>query len=286
MRLGIHLAAAAAIPSLATAQSYTIEDLSPAAGASAAYAVNAAGHVAGYTQGAANAFVAFRWDGALHTYGPVLQDTQTHALDINGLGQAVAVSFTVGVPGTNGIRVQGGTITSLGPLAPRGINAAGAVVGSREAVLPDGWRTEEAILWQGGGDRASHAWRRVRLGVRDQRFRVDRWFFVCRQWASAARLHLDWGSRPSRSRHAGRIRRTGLRHQQLGLCGRRVGYSGLVPARVPLYAQWHRAGDRTDGPGRTWRVVQLCLRRQQPGGRCGGFGWSRVPVAVGRDGGP
>lgn len=157
-RLALRLSAAAIVATGAgIAQSgpvYRIEDLGTFNGiSSTAAALNSSGQVAGVAPLGSAALAGFTWDelNGLLSVDPLDGDAHTSATAINDTGVVVAASFNLGDVVAHGVAWHDGAATSLGNLSPRGINAAGVVVGyttSFDAVFT-AW-VDHAARWSGG----------------------------------------------------------------------------------------------------------------------------------------
>lgn len=124
------LAAFLLLPAAALAQPYTVKDLGTLGGpGSFGFALNNLGRAAGASFDADADLHGFYWDGGLREIAPLPEDTQAQAFAVNDNAQALAVSFDLGELKGHGLIWQDGIVTELGDIAPRGINAAGAVAG-------------------------------------------------------------------------------------------------------------------------------------------------------------
>ncbi len=133
------------------ADRYQITDLGTlGAPFSAAMTVNSLGQVGGVSANAAANMHGVVLDGALQDVPPLAGDTQSQVFAITDTERIIAVSYDLGEMASRGFFVQGGAVTPVGNLAPRGGNSAGVVVGSAkrfDATL--GW-LDRAARWVGG----------------------------------------------------------------------------------------------------------------------------------------
>jgi probable HAF family extracellular repeat protein len=149
--IGLAVVAAAFAGGAARGQVYGIEDLGtlPGGFSSEGFGINSFGRVVGVASVAGANFHGFYDDGASLADIPPLAGLHSSVFDINDSGQAVGSYWNIGALTPQGLRWQNGAGTALGALAPRGINAAGAVAGTLTADDPAfGW-VDHAALWQG-----------------------------------------------------------------------------------------------------------------------------------------
>lgn len=137
MRLTTAVAAATlAMCASANAQTYHVVDLGTLGGLGGAecFALRGTGALpiaAGFATSSNQNFVGFASQGGGMTAIPPLSgNTQSCGFGVDGLGRVIGVSYQLGEPGVQAVRVDGATVTSLGGFAARGVNAAGDIVGS------------------------------------------------------------------------------------------------------------------------------------------------------------
>lgn len=142
----------------AMGQTYHVQNLGSLGGLgdTEAFALGtASGHVlvAGFgTTGTSNHH-ALVWDRngvGLVDVPPLAGDQQSSAFGVDASGAVVGVSYTLGQLGVRAFRWQGGVVTTLGNFTPRGVNAAGDVIGSVPLVDADGLQTEHACILPAG----------------------------------------------------------------------------------------------------------------------------------------
>ena len=133
------------------AQDYTIIDLGTLDGPiSGAYGLNNFGRVAGFSVTPTADYHGFYYDGTLSDIPPLAAQFQSHAFAVNAVDEVVAMSYDLGEMHTHGLMWQGGAVTNLGNIAPRGLNDAGTVVGYVSVMETGfGW-VDHAALWQAG----------------------------------------------------------------------------------------------------------------------------------------
>ncbi|MFG0284049.1 MAG: hypothetical protein ACF8R7_06465 [Phycisphaerales bacterium JB039] len=140
-----------ALPAVATAQEYAVTPLGTPTVQSAAMAINESANAAGYDLDLDGQFSAVLWDGAAPTaFAGLPGDSHAHGTAINGAGVAAAMSFSLGRFQTRAMLIAGAAPAPIGAFAPRGVNDAGDVVGSRDVTTAAGWHTTEAVLYSGG----------------------------------------------------------------------------------------------------------------------------------------
>lgn len=149
-RVAMAVAVVLLVTTPAHSQIYGIVDLGTLGGpTSDAFAINGAGEVVGASTDADANIKGFFRDTAMHPIAP-LSGSQCHAFDLNDAGQVAAVSYNLGDTVAHGQRWLGGVPINLGNIAPRGINAAGDIVGHISTLDPDfGW-VDHAAFWHNG----------------------------------------------------------------------------------------------------------------------------------------
>jgi len=145
------LAMALGFGSAAHAQQYFIEELGTLGGPlSAAFGLNNFGVVTGFSALEEANYHGFLYDGGLTDIPPLAAHLQSHSFAINASEQVATVSYDLGDMHLHGLLWQDGVATTLGSLAPRGLNDAGTVVGFVSLMEPSfGW-VDHAALWQSG----------------------------------------------------------------------------------------------------------------------------------------
>lgn len=94
-------------------------------------------------------FHAFRYTSTLADLGVLAGDDHSIAFGVNGSGQAVGVSYTLGELVSHGVLWEpNGSTTALGNLEPHDINASGVVVGAMPVSGALG--TSHATRWSSG----------------------------------------------------------------------------------------------------------------------------------------
>jgi probable HAF family extracellular repeat protein len=136
--------------SLAAAQVYRVTDLETSGVGGGAFAVNAAGNVAGATIPFDLAMHAFLWDGGTTFLDPAPGYTQSAGVALNNADELAFLSYDLGGVTLRGSLRAAATITDLGPLAPRGMNDAGIIVGYLTLDDPAFGVVEHAARWTGG----------------------------------------------------------------------------------------------------------------------------------------
>lgn len=151
-RLAVALSALAAGASAALAQSHHAIDLGTLDGSllSFGFSVNSAGQVAAASATGSFDLSGFRWDGSRVAVPPLAGDLQSESFGINDAGEVVSMSFDLGESNVHGSLWSAGVLTDLGPLAPRGLNNMGLVVGYWSTSTASIAHVDHAARWQNG----------------------------------------------------------------------------------------------------------------------------------------
>ncbi len=134
-------------------QSYDIADLGtlPNGFVSGAFGLNDLGHTAGVSgTPASNLRGFFEASNVFYEIPPLAGDTQTHAMALNAGDTVAVMSYKLGELGAHGLLYNGGAVTPLDHLAPRGLNDAGVAVGY--VTLQDtslGWIEHAGVVQNG-----------------------------------------------------------------------------------------------------------------------------------------
>jgi probable HAF family extracellular repeat protein len=138
----------------ARAQTFHVRDLGTLGGLGDTESFDIAGvgpMVVGFATGADAHHTAFVWNGTtLTAIPPIGTDTQSSAFGVDGFGRIVGVSYSLGEPDVHAFRWEQGVVTVLGNFTPRGVNAAGDIVGFFAITDTWGLRQDHACLLSNG----------------------------------------------------------------------------------------------------------------------------------------
>ncbi len=152
--LTLAVVAVMAATGAARAQTYHVRDLGTLGGLGDTESFDIAGigpMVVGFATGADAHHTAFVWNGAALTpIAPIGADTQSAAFGVDGLGRVIGISYSLGEPDVHAFRWDQGVVTVLGNFTPRGVNAAGDVVGFLATTDSWGLRQDHACLLPSG----------------------------------------------------------------------------------------------------------------------------------------
>jgi probable HAF family extracellular repeat protein len=140
----------------AMGQTYHVRDLGTLGGLGDTESFDIAGAgpmVVGFATGADSHHTAFIWNGtALTPILPIGGDTQSAAFGVDGLGRVIGMSYSLGEPDVHALRWDAGAVSPLGNFTPRGVNAAGDIVGFLPVMDSWGLRQDHAcVLLEGAG---------------------------------------------------------------------------------------------------------------------------------------
>lgn len=139
--------------SAATAQTYTVINLSPGPVMSQAFGIDNAGRAVGTATSAVyegSRFRAVSWDDAVPTFYPPLLGDQDAVAFASAGSRIAAVSFSTGALTPHALLIDDGALTSLGDFSPRDVNGAETIAGWAPVTLGSGWVARQGCMYANG----------------------------------------------------------------------------------------------------------------------------------------
>ncbi len=140
--------AAGALPALASAQNYLIQDLGTLAGQSEAFAIDGTGRALGSSTQASAHFRAAAFDGTATALPELFGFSEHYAFGADAQGNIYGTSYTLGGMTVGAFKITDGVAAGLGSFAARSVNATGDVAGTTFASV-SGMTLPRACFFQG-----------------------------------------------------------------------------------------------------------------------------------------